>query len=613
MSDKNNEIKTRVVVDSSQAQKGVEKLTDSTKDLSKGFAGMKIFVEKLDDATGGLLGKFKAIVKNPIGLTIAALVGLFKTMQGVVGRSSKASETFGKIGAKLSGIFNGFLAVLEPVVEFIGDKLLAALNDPKQAIIDLGNSIKENLINRIKAFLVVGKAFSALMNGELKKAAKLAADGVTQFATGVEDATGKMSEFGKEAAKRFKEAAVATNNLAGAEKALARNRIALEKLQLTSLRLAEEERQIRDDTSRSVEERLKANTKLGTILDTQLKKELSIAQQNLNLARARQAADGQTIESLEAVGDAEIKLLEIQERITGQRSEQLTNENALIKEREDLKKKAAEDADKQRVKEAEQAKLDKEAAEEKRQLDAETQLELDELELERLRLKGENTLALELEFLEKKRLQDVSAKDLTEKQIQVINEKSELAKQRLRVSSKKAELAKEKAILDGTINAAAEAFGVTQEVALARMLIAAPEAIGNSFKEAAKAYAPPVSLAMGAIGAAGVVIPIVQGINQIKNTRFSKKKGGAPGGGASPSISTGGGGASARSVTPELIGDISANNAARLGTDTNLGSGASATASNNVTGGQSASVVFSEGRYRDFQNQVQFKENKSTI
>ena len=592
MADLKNKIETEVRVDSSQARKGIE---------------------SLDDATGGLLGKFKAIVKNPIGLTITALVGLFKLMQGAVNRSGKASETFGKIGAKLSGVLNGVLAVLEPVVEFIGEKLLAALNDPKQAIIDLGNSIKENLINRIKAFLVIGEAFSALMNGEFKKASELATDGIVQFATGITDATDKVKEFGKEATKRYNEAARATNDLAGAERALAKNRIALEKIQLTSLRLAEEERQKRDDDAKSIKDRIAANTRLGEILDMQAQKELQIAQQNLDLARARQAAEGQTIESIEAVGDAEIKLLEIQERITGQRSEQLSNENALIKEREDLKKKAIEDANRQRELEAEQKKADEEAEEEKRQADFEAQLEIDEIELERLRSKGENTLNLELELLERKRAQDIQAKDLTEKQILAINKRAEFEKQKLRAASKKAELAKEAAILDGTINAAAEAFGVTQEVALARMLIAAPEAIGNSFKEAAKTYAPPISLAMGALGAAGVVAPIISGIKTIKNTRFSKKKGGTPSGGASPSAGglTGGGGS--RSVSPELIGDLAANNAARLGTDTNLGSGASATAANNVVGGTSAQVVFSESRFQDFQNQVQLKENKTTI
>src|SRR5690606_38982274 len=98
-------------------------------------------------------------------------------------------------------VFNGLIAVVEPLVEFIGDKLLAALNDPKQALMDLGDTIKESLINRVKSFLVLGEAFSLLMSGKFKEAAKKGTDALIQFSTGVTDATDKMVNFGEEAKK----------------------------------------------------------------------------------------------------------------------------------------------------------------------------------------------------------------------------------------------------------------------------------------------------------------------------------------------------------------------------------------------------------------------------
>ncbi len=606
---KKNRIETEVVVDTDEAKKGVDKLGDTTEELSKKTNKASKSFESLDEATGGVINKFKLLAKNPIALVIGALIGAFTVLKKAVGRSGKASETFGKIAAKLSGIFNGFLAVLEPVVEFLGDKLLSALNDPKQAIKDLGNQIKESLINRVKSFLVLGEAFAELMNGNFSKAAKLATDGVVQFATGVTDATDKVSKFGEESKKRFDEAAKATNDLAGAEKALVRNRIALEKQRLTSLRLAEEERQIRDDVSKTDEERAAANKRLGVILNEQSEAEIKIAKQSLNLARAKQASEGQTLESIEAIGDAEIKLLEIQERVTGQRSEQLVNEISLLKEREDKKKKAAEDASSQRIKEEEEAEKKRAADEEKRKLDEETQNTLDELEIERLREKGENTLALELELLERKRVQDVAASELSTKQIQLIDKQAEFAKMKLRKSVRVAEEAKEKAILDSAINGAAEAFGVSQEVALARMLMAAPEALGNVWSQAAKQPTLPQMFIHGAVGSATTLAPIVKGISDIKSTKFSKSKGGVKGGGSTPSA----GGGSSGSVTPELVSDLASNNAANLGTNTGISDNATASAANSVSGSSSGNVTFSEGKYEDFNNQVNFKENMSTI
>lgn len=622
--------------------------------LSEALADSKNSVKQLDDASGGLLGKFKALATNPIGLVIAALAATFKLVSEAIGRSEKASESFGKIGAKLSGLFNGLIAVITPVVELLGEALVFAIEKPKEAwesfigALESGyNFVKAQIIDRFSANFDIftgkfqqgvlkmriawnewtGDSEEAekltkeldLVNEKVSNATELLKQKNAEIVSVFNNAVDSVKDFAKTAVDEYNKAAQASENLANAERSLVRNRIALEKQQLTSLRLAEEQRQIRDDESRSIEDRIKANQKLGEILDEQLKKELALAQQNLNYARLQAQASGNTIENIEAIGDAEIKLLEIQERITGQRSEQLVNENSLLKEKADLKKADEEAAEKKAQKEEEDrlAKQEKEEAERLRQ--QELQNELDELGIERLRNKGEKTLDLELELLERKRLQDVSAKDLTEKDIQLINERAAFEKQKIKDAEEKANKEKEKALLDQTINGAAEAFGIAQEVAVAKMIMAAPEAISGSFKEAAKNYAPPLSLVMGALGAAGTVAPIIKGLSDIKKARFSKGgKSSSSGAVSSATISSSTSGASGGAAIPataatEVINDLSANNAARLGADVGLGSSSSSTAASNITGRTSGNVIFSESQYRNFQDQVQFREEKTTI
>ena len=621
MADKNNTIKTIVELETSDAQKSIKKLGNesskamdetakATKSVGDASGKAKKGIEALDGASGGLLTRFKGLATNPIGLVLAALAGIFVTLKAAVARSGKATETFNKIGAKLGAVLNGLLAVLEPVVEFLGDKLLSALNDPKQAMIDLGDAIKENLINRIKSFMVVGESFALLLKGEFKKAAQKGADALIQFTTGITDGTDKIKEFGKEAAKNFEEAAKAAEALANSEIQLVRNRIALEKQQLISLRLAEEQRQIRDDEARSIDERIAANIKLGQILETQATRELQIAQQNLDIARLQQIATGDTIGNIEAVGDAEIKLLEIRERITGQRSEQLVNENSLLKEKNELKlveiDAALEEAELQKEKLNEAAELSRE----KFEADLERQIEYDEIELERKKMNGEATNEVEAEIVENKSQILISQAQNDAEQIELIEEQKKLALDKIKAASKKATVAKNDAELKSTISSAAEAFGIQQEVEVANMIMKAPAAVGNSFAQAAKNYAPPLSIIMGAVGAAATVIPIVKGLSDIKKVRFSKSKGGSSGGSIS-STSTGGGGASA--ITPEVVSDLAANNSARLGVDTSIGSAAGGDASNNISGSVSNSVVFSESSYSSFKDQVEFKESKSTI
>lgn len=305
--------------------------------------------------------------------------------------------------------------------------------------------------------------------------------------------------------------------------------------------------------------------------------------------------------------DLELALLEAK-RIQAVEQEGLTLlEIRALNEQNELEKTIL----KQEAREAE-LELKRKQAEEDREL----QLELDELDIEARRMKGENVLALELELLEKKRLQDVSVADLSAKAIEVINAKSAAAKKKILDAEEKASKAKEAAVLDNALNGAAEAFGIAQEVSVARMIMEAPQAIAGSFKNAATSYAPPLSLVMGALGAAGTVVPIIKGLADIKKARFprkSKKGGGSSASSASISTSAASAGGGASAITPEVVSDLASNNSARLGLDTDLGNGAGAAASNNVLGGASQGIVFSEAAYSSFQNQVAFKEEKITV
>tara|TARA_R110001632_G_scaffold9350_2_gene35859 strand:+ start:2120 stop:3949 length:1830 start_codon:yes stop_codon:yes gene_type:complete len=95
---------------------------------------------------------------------------------------------------------------------------------------------------------------------------------------------------------------------------------------------AELQRQIRDDISKGIAERIQANNELGKILSDQAEDERRIAQVSVDSANAQIAAYGQNTERLVALINAKKELADVDERITGQKSEQMTNEIALEKE-----------------------------------------------------------------------------------------------------------------------------------------------------------------------------------------------------------------------------------------------------------------------------------------
>lgn len=580
--------------------------------------------KRLDDATGGLIGKFKALATNPIAIFIGLIVGLFKLLQTSIGRSEKATASFNIVMAKVEGVFNGITAALEIVVEFLGEKLVKAFEDPKQAIKDFGNFIVENLTNRIKSFLVLGDAIAEFFKGNFKKAGKLALDGIIQLTTGVAGASDKLKAFYKEAEARYDKARQATEALANAERRLLELRYQQEKQMLVYQRLAEVQRQIRDDETLWIGDRIKANTKLGKILDMQLQSELNLAKEVLNIARLRKVAEGSTTENLEKEKEAQLKIYEIQERITGQRSEQLVADRALRKEAQ----KQRDDDARARFKQLdEELKAEEEAYIKRRELklrDQEANVAqdeayldyimsqgdyIDENDLARRQIHDDTVLGMQLALLARQKELELQNAELTAQEKLAIEDSYNYASLKL---TEQAEYAKRKAVNDTAnagVDALADVFGVAKEVEIARAIMAAPQAIAQSFKNAASTYAPPLSIVMGALGAAATVVPIVKGLSDIKKTRFPKSKRGSSG----SSGSSGSGGTASTAVTTSSISSIANNNSARLGIDPSLGNSANANASNKIIGSSSQSIVFSENNYKSFQQQVQFKEDKAKI
>tara|TARA_R100000664_G_scaffold31366_1_gene44908 strand:- start:72 stop:2063 length:1992 start_codon:yes stop_codon:yes gene_type:complete len=101
---------------------------------------------------------------------------------------------------------------------------------------------------------------------------------------------------------------------------------------------AEVQRQIRDDESKSIEERKNANQELGRILDEQHAVEMKNANRALEVAENELKANSNSIELQEKVIQAKTKVAEVDERITGQRSEMLVNINSLNRENQQLAK-----------------------------------------------------------------------------------------------------------------------------------------------------------------------------------------------------------------------------------------------------------------------------------
>tara|TARA_R100000781_G_scaffold24135_1_gene17873 strand:+ start:135 stop:1658 length:1524 start_codon:yes stop_codon:yes gene_type:complete len=174
---------------------------------------------------------------------------------------------------------------------------------------------------------------------------------IKEMTNAVIRATGKLGFFIK-ALELVGQATGFTRRL-GEAKALAdqivelRNEVLLAEadqriLQLTYQREAEIQRQIRDDIRKTPEERLKANERLGEILQEQLAEEQKVADKRLELALLEQSTDEENVQFKVNVKNALAELADLRERISGQESEFLTNQAALEKEIAEDRKKRGE-------------------------------------------------------------------------------------------------------------------------------------------------------------------------------------------------------------------------------------------------------------------------------
>lgn len=267
----------------------------ATRATQAGGAGA-LLTNSLKTATSATMGLTKAMLAflvSPIGIVLGVIAGAFLLIQNAMNRSEESSNKLKAAIAPLTGIFNAILKALEPVGEFLIDGIVAGF--------EMATKAAETAIN------IIGSGLKFL---------------------GFESAGQAVQDFGKEMAEATKEA----KELALAEQELEKSQRKARLTQLQYQKEAETFRQIRDDETKSIQERIKANDELGAVLEKQLQEELRIAQTALKVANLRMKAEGENKETLDAQAEALTQIADIEERINGKRSEQLKNRVSLQKQ-----------------------------------------------------------------------------------------------------------------------------------------------------------------------------------------------------------------------------------------------------------------------------------------
>jgi len=299
-------------------------------------------VEKLDKATDKASGGFKkmgtavkgigtALKAAGIGLVVALLAKLGE----VFSKNQKVLDTFNTAMTALSIAFNDLFSFIDNNIGTITGYFKELFENPKEKIIELGKAITEGLYNRfielLDVFGLVGKSLIQLIKGDFSEALetiKQAGKETVDVFTGVDESFEKVSEtITTYTKKTLNQAKAITATTKAAELAA----VEFAKLNAQYLKDAEIQRQIRDDETKTFEERIEANKELDKILAEQQKAQKEQIQLQINAAQAQYNINASQ-ENLIALEQEKVAMLELEETITGQLSEQKTNQVALEKE-----------------------------------------------------------------------------------------------------------------------------------------------------------------------------------------------------------------------------------------------------------------------------------------
>jgi hypothetical protein len=381
----NKEVAFKIIVDTEQVFPEIENIKKEIEELRKANEKMAEDIKKgfkaAEQSTKGFGASIGGLLKS-LGL-IGVAMAVFEFMKDIIMKNQKLMDALSTATTALEIIINKLFQALEPVV----DAMIKAFKDPKGFSDSLGESI-DGLITRFRSLGGVVSATGDIINGVLSFDWTRAAIGTSNLSVNWEelkDVVGETWESIKEGVVGFvndiSSATQAALDQAAALVAL-RNEVALadieqRKLQLTYQNEAELQRQIRDDISKTIEERKAANEELFRILEKQLKEETALAQKKLDLANLEIAANGKRQELLEQRGEAELALSEVLERVNSQESEQKTNQQALEKELFDLQQEIRSATLLGREKELEDLDIYYEALAEKARLAGDTSTDIE--------------------------------------------------------------------------------------------------------------------------------------------------------------------------------------------------------------------------------------------
>ena len=341
-----------------EVAKGIDKATTSTKKLSNETKDVGDAAEKSKKGLG-LMGKAaKGLGTAFKAMGVGAIIAIFVSLKEAIERNQKAMDLMETIMSTISTTFNQVVNVLTDVVSWVTESsdrfdglgkvlkgvVTLALTPLKLSFFGLKLGVQQLMLAWEDSFLGGGDAGKIAQlradivgtQADLFEVGTAAVDAGKSIGKNIGDAISEVGAIYEKAADGLSKISVKANYeqaeaTVAATKAAKFAQAEFAKLNAEKLKEAELLRQIRDDVSKTYAERIQANKDLKTSLEEQQKLQSDQIQKQITAAALAVEQNGNDENKL-ALLEAQNAQRELEETITGQLSEQKTNQVGLEKE-----------------------------------------------------------------------------------------------------------------------------------------------------------------------------------------------------------------------------------------------------------------------------------------
>ena len=372
--------KKKIVIETKYQVKGADNVGDAYEGIGSSAESAASSTSKVNDSIketgeeskgartglGGLLDGFKAIVMNPIGMVLIALVGAIKFVSNALSGSEKASNKLSQGFAYLGGfiqplkdgivsgfnfiteaidkpgkVWDGFVDAFDRSVSYISDNIIAPI---KAAFSIMGLKIESNILkmriawNNFTGDVEESDELSNKLeevNEEIVKNTKIISDAQETVARDSANAIYSVITSVSRYIEKADELGDKLSALVKEEQRLINVRRQQEVQNSKALADIEKLKVIRDDEAQSLQDRIKANEEIGVIEKARVSAAIELAEAELSATRRGMELKGRSTELLDLEKDRLIELQELRSENAGIENEQVVNNTALRKEQFD--------------------------------------------------------------------------------------------------------------------------------------------------------------------------------------------------------------------------------------------------------------------------------------